>query len=69
MNPEQLALVIDLFESKIKKLEEYYKENHIDNFEKLKMDKYINQKLNKEMKSLICFNLNPSIEILKIRKV
>ena len=37
MNQEQLALAIDLFESKIIKLEKTYKEKHKDNFEIEKM--------------------------------
>ena len=65
MNPKQLALAIDLFESKIIKLEEDYKEKHKDNFERKKMQEYINKKLKREIKILTFYNILPSIEALE----
>ncbi len=65
MNPEQLTLAIDLFETKIEELEDYYKEKHKEDFNNDKMKRYINKKLKREINLLLFYNLMPSIEILK----
>ena len=65
MNQEQLALAIDLFESKIIKLEKTYKEKHKDNFEIEKMKKFINKKLKREIQILNYCNIIPSVRIVQ----
>ena len=65
MNQEQLALAIDLFESKIIKLEKTYKEKHKDNFEIEKMKKFINKKLKREIQILNYCNIMPSVRIVQ----
>ncbi len=65
MNQEQLALAIDILESKVIKLEEDYKEKHKDNFEREKMKRYINKKLKNEIKILTFYNIIPSVKILE----
>lgn len=63
MKPE-LEFFIKLLESEIDRLENYYKENHKNNFKQEKMRRYINRKLKKEIQFLTQFNLRPSLEIL-----
>ena len=65
MNQEQLTLAIDLFESKIIKLEKTYKEKHKDNFEIEKMKKFINKKLKREIQILNYCNIIPSVRIVQ----
>ena len=64
MNSE-LTLAIDLFETKIEELENYYKGKHKENFNNDKMKRYINRKLKREINILAFYNLMPSIEALK----
>ncbi len=64
MNSEQLTFAIDIFEEKIVNLQEIYKEKHKEDFEKVKMDKYINKKLKKEINGLIFLNLAYPITLL-----
>lgn len=53
----------DELKAKITKLERYYKEKHT-NFDEKKMEKYISNKLKKEIKELIQLNINPAIEMI-----
>ena len=62
---EKLRLGIYALESNIIKLEGDYKEKHKDCLDARKMRAYINRKLAREIKLLVCFNLMPSLEILK----
>lgn len=65
MNQEQLTLAIDLFETKIEKLEYDYKKKHKEDFDSDKMKKFVNKNLKREMALLTAFNIKSSIEILK----
>ena len=62
---QRLQLATDLFEKKIINLENNYKEKHKENFDRKKMNRYINQKLKKEINGLIFLNLVSPILALK----
>lgn len=64
MNCEQLRFCIKTFEDKINEIEKNYKDKHKEDFDKQKMNKYINRKLQKQINGLICLNLAPSVNIL-----
>lgn len=61
----ELNLIINLFESEINKIEKDYKERHKYDFNKHKMQQYINKKLEKEIRILTFYNILPSIKIIK----
>ena len=65
MNPEQLRLMLDIFEAKINKLEENYRKKHKENFNEDKMKRHVNRKLKREIQVLNYCNMIPSIEVLK----
>lgn len=52
------------FEKKIDETEKEYKEKHKENFDKAKMDGYVNGKLKIERETLIKVNMLPSALIL-----
>lgn len=60
----KLKLMIDLFEKKVNEAQNNYKEKHKDDFDKQKMDKYVNRKLEKEINGLIFFNVAYPFRIL-----
>ncbi|MBA7615521.1 hypothetical protein ES703_22802 [subsurface metagenome] len=64
----ELRLAIKLFENKINKVEDDYKLKHKGKFEKEKMSKYVNKKLEREIKLLVGVNLIPSASIINISK-
>ena len=64
MNTQQIAFTIDIFESKMERLQEEYKVKHKDSFEKEKMDKYINKKMKKDIKGMILLNLVLPIQMV-----
>ena len=65
MNPEQLRLTLEIFEAKVNKLEEGYKEKHKEDFSEEKMKRYVNRKLKREIQILNYCNIMPSVEILE----
>ena len=64
----ELRLMIRIFEEKINKTEEEYKEKHKEDFDKVKMNRYINRKLKLERETLIKVNMLPSALILENTK-
>ncbi len=64
----ELRLAIKLFENKIDKTEEEYKEKCNGNIDKGKMRKYVNRKLKRERAGLIMFNLLPSANAISLTK-
>lgn len=66
MNMEKLRLILEIFESKVTKLEEDYREKNKDKFSEERMKKYINRKLKREIQIINYLNIVPSVEILKI---
>ncbi|HJX51111.1 MAG TPA: hypothetical protein VJ438_06645 [Candidatus Nanoarchaeia archaeon] len=64
-----LQLAIEIFENKIINLENDYKQKHIEDFDRQKMNKHINKKLKKEINGLIFLNLAYPVKILKNRKI
>lgn len=64
----ELRLVTKLFEDKINKVEDDYKLKHKGKVEKEKMSKYVNKKLEREIKLLVGVNLVPSVSIINITK-
>lgn len=61
----ELRLMIRIFEEKIDRAEEEYKEKHKENFDKVKMNRYVNRKLKLERETLIKANMFPSALILE----
>ncbi len=57
----ELRFMIDIFEDRINKVEEEYKNKCGENFNKDKMQKYVNRKLKRERHTLIQMNLLPSV--------
>lgn len=57
----ELRIMITLFEDRINKAEEEYKNKCGEDFNKEKMQKYVNRKLKKERRTLIQMNLLPSV--------
>lgn len=67
---KELNLMIESLEKKIKTQQEVYKDRHREDFDKGKMDVFVNRKLEREVQLVLLFNLLPSILVLKyLRKV
>ena len=62
MNPEQLRLLMNLFEAKVSKAEEKYKRKHKSDFDEEKMRRHINNKFKMEIKMLNFCNIMPSFD-------
>ena len=60
-----LQLATEIFEDKIINLENSYKEKHSEDFDRKKMNKYINRKLKKEIRGLVFINLAYPVSVLK----
>lgn len=65
MNPEQLRLMLDMFEAKVNELEEDYRKKHKEKFSEDKMKRYVNRKLKREIQILNYCNIMPSVEVLE----
>lgn len=63
----KLNLAIELFEVKIDRLENIYKNNHKVDFDKDKMKQFVNRNLKREIMFLTAFNVKPSIEFQKVK--
>jgi len=68
MNSEQLEFSINWLESRIKELREHYKEEHKEDFDSKKMDKYVSRKLRIATRFLVCCNMAPAIEVLNLER-
>ena len=64
----ELRLMIKVFEEKINKVEEEYKKKNNGQFDKEKMNRYVNRKLKVERETLIKINMLPSALILENTK-
>jgi hypothetical protein len=57
----ELRFMIAVFENRINKTEEEYKNKCRDDFNKEKMQKYVNRKLKREKQALLQMNILPSV--------
>ena len=61
---EQLKFMLEVFEKRVDKLEEEYKEKNKDNFSEEKMNRHINRKLKREIQIINYCNIAPSLHVL-----
>lgn len=61
----QLKAMIDIFEAKVNRAEEDYRKKHETDFNEDKMERYVNNKLKREIKMLAICNMMPSLEVLR----